>query len=268
MGLRRLLRQAKVRLDARTFRQYGLARFDAEAVRDSDVVIAAWPKSGNTWMQCLVAGLQYGVDSSNAPDRLIQTLVPDLHQNRTGVVMSDTMAFKSHHTPQPQFRRVIHLVRDGRDALVSYWHFRKALGYTGGISDLMGETDKVYSNWWEHTKSWRTNPHGAEILTMRYEDLLSDPQPQLRRVAKFLDINCDDERLAQVISTSSFSRMQKREKKQGWDNKVWPKDAMFVRRGVSGAFLDEMSPEDIAAFETRCGDVLQDMGYELSSQDR
>ena len=265
MGLMRYFRQAKRQYDGRILQANGISRFQAESVRTSDVVIAAWPKSGNTWMQYLVAGLQYGVDSSVAPDRLVQSLVPDLHQDRVGVLMSASMAFKSHHLPQPQFRRVIHLVRDGRDALVSYWHWRKTYGYSGSMAELMDEPNNVYSRWWEHAKSWADNPHGAEVLVIRYEDLLEDPRTHLRRVASFLKADCDDERLARVISNASFSQMQKREKKLGWDSKVRPKDSVFVRRGISGAYRDEMHEADITAFEDRCGSLLAEMGYEASS---
>jgi len=59
------------------YRRTGLSAIDR--TDPEDIFIVGYPKSGNTWMQNLVAGVIYGIDARLAPDSLIQDLVPDVH---------------------------------------------------------------------------------------------------------------------------------------------------------------------------------------------
>src|SRR5262249_35078508 len=85
-----------------------------------DIFVVGYPKSGNTWFQNLIASLVYGVTTEFTPDTLIQELVPDLHHKRYYRRFRIPMFFKSHDLPTPAFRRVVYLIRDGRDAIISY----------------------------------------------------------------------------------------------------------------------------------------------------
>jgi hypothetical protein len=74
--------------------------------------------------------------------------------------------------------RFINLVRDGRDVAISFVdaHFH----------------GRPYHADFEWTRAirlaerWRASPHAARILEMRYEDLVRDPEPVVRRICDFL----------------------------------------------------------------------------------
>lgn len=89
----------------------------------SDVFVAGYPKSGITWIQYLLAGLTCGVDASSAPDTLVQALVPDVGYQKFYMRFATPTFFRTHFLPQSSYRRVIYLVRDGRDVMVSYFSF-------------------------------------------------------------------------------------------------------------------------------------------------
>src|SRR5687767_15231360 len=93
----------------------------------ADVFICGYPRSGNTWFQNLLAGVVHGVDPEFAHDSLIQDLVPDVHYKRFYKRYGPHAYFKSHALPEPSYRRVVYLLRDGRDVMVSYHHFLTAL---------------------------------------------------------------------------------------------------------------------------------------------
>lgn len=92
-----------------------------------DVFIVGYPKSGNTWFQHLVAGVVYGVDPKWAPIAAVQDLVPDASLLKYYRRYAPRMFFKEHSLPRPDYRRVVYLLRDGRDAMVSYRHYREAV---------------------------------------------------------------------------------------------------------------------------------------------
>jgi hypothetical protein len=87
----------------------------------SDMFVAGYPKSGNTWVQYMMAGVLFGVDTRLAPDSLIQDLVPDVYFKRFYRRYLSSMFFKTHDLPKPNYRKVIYFVRDGRDVMVSYF---------------------------------------------------------------------------------------------------------------------------------------------------
>jgi hypothetical protein len=58
----------------------------------------------------------------------VQDLVPDVYYTKFYKRYFTPTFFKTHDLPKPQHRRVIYLVRDGRDAMVSYFHHIAALG--------------------------------------------------------------------------------------------------------------------------------------------
>jgi hypothetical protein len=232
--------------------------------RADDVFVLGFPKSGHTWVQYLLAGLLCGVDASLCPDALVQEIVPDVLERVGYRRYTQPVFFKSHRLPRPDYRRVIYLLRDGRDAMVSYFHHYNALFPGMDFATLLRTTPDLPSRWHEHVEAWLSNPHGAELLVVKYEELIRDPVAQLRRICAFAGIAADDARLVRVSEAASFANMKQREKRLGWDHPTWPRDKAFIRRGTVGSYRDEMPPEVLALFQAEAGATLLKTGYSLS----
>ncbi len=227
-----------------------------------DTFIVGYPKSGNTWAQRLIAGVVYGIIPEYAPAYLVaEDLVPDVHFNRPYRRHSGTMLFKSHHLPRPEYRRVIYLLRDGRDAMVSYKHHLKMKDLRPMVD---GSIELFPSRWHEHVEQWMANPFAAEMMTVRYEDLKSDAVRELKRVCKFLKVQRPESLLQQIADSASFKNLRKRERKKcgGILLPPWAVGGVcFFRRGEVGSYRDEM-PEDIQEeFLKYSADTLQRQGY-------
>lgn len=227
-----------------------------------DVFVVGFPKSGNTWLQYLLAGVLCGIDASRCSDALVQDLVPDVHDRVAYRRYTRPVFFKSHHLPRPDYRRVIHLVRDGRDAMVSYLHHYAALYGEIDQVTLIRTAPDLLAKWHVHTEAWLANPHGAAILLMKYEDLHRDPLAELKKLCRFASFAADDAVLARAIEQASFSQMRAREQRLGWDTPAWPKDKPFVRRGQVGSHRDEMTAEARREFLAEAAPTLRKLGYE------
>lgn len=228
----------------------------------NDIFIAGYPKSGNTWMQHLIASAFFGLDLEFAPDALLQELVVDVHRVQFYKRFTTPTFFKTHDLPKPEHRRVIYLLRDGRDVMVSYYHHLQALNGEVDFLKMVETGEGLYpGKWQEHVSQWLKNPYGAKIMLLRYEDLQKDAVKELRRVCEFVGIQRDDAELDRAAKKSSFSNMQKREKQLGWANTQWPKEKMFVRRGKVGSHEDEMPAAVRASFLRDAGECLKQTGY-------
>jgi hypothetical protein len=230
---------------------------------EDDVFIVGYPKSGNTWMQYLVAGAFYGIDLHVAPDSLIQDLAPDVHFKKFFKPWFPVVFFKSHFLPRPDYRKVVYLLRDGRDVMVSYWHYLEALTEKKmDFLELVQTGNGLFPcKWHEHVAKWLLNPYSAQLITVRYEDLKKDPVGQLRRIGEFSGLSCDLALLQRATQASSFEAMKEREASFTWENPQIPQNKQFIRRGQIGSHQDEMPSAVREAFLSEASAMMRQTGY-------
>ncbi|MDB6019882.1 MAG: Sulfotransferase [Pedosphaera sp.] len=231
----------------------------------NDIFIVGYPKSGNTWFQDLVAGIAFGALPEFAPLHLVQDLVPDSHAVRYYKRYGKNAFFKSHSLPRPDFRRVVYLMRDGRDAMVSLLHYREALERKK--YDFLGlvtaDRSQFPGKWHEHIQAWLANPFHAEMIVIKYEDLKTNTALELQRFCDFAGLKRSPEFLQQIAESTAFEKMQAKEAVEGPCSPLWPKDKAFRRRGAVGSYKDEMPSDALNAFIKESGSVLRQCGYLL-----
>jgi hypothetical protein len=156
--------------------------------------------------------------------------------------------------------RFVHLIRDGRDVALSL------VAVYFGPTSIAEAAQK-----WRHeiSKARRQASRIDNYIEVRYEELVADPEPILRRVCEFSriewdpamlgyregaagrmgELNRDLERRAGVVTAAQRAAHQA--------NVAKP---LSTRR--SGSWRVEMSHEDRATFEHEAGDLLVELGYE------
>jgi hypothetical protein len=237
---------------------YPIARTEPQ-----DIFVAGYPKSGNTWIQHLITGVLFGVDTRYLPDKLVQEVVPDVHHKRYYKRFGTVCFFKTHHLPRPEYRRVVHLVRDGRDVMASYYAHQRNLGARVTLEEMIiGGRGLFPCTWHDHGQQWLENPFDAEILRVRYEDLKRDPLGEIKRLCAFAEIEREDEVLVRAIEGCSFSEMQRKEREYGWHSKKWPENKSFVRKGSVGGYKDEIPNELLHHFDRQASELLERFGYD------
>ena len=148
--------------------------------------------------------------------------------------------YKTHHinckienysfTNSENTKGVIYVVRDPRNVLVSLKHhfFLKdfesakdvlfsndqALG-TDQSKDNVKETNflTLIGSWKMHYNSWKNTREN--FLLIRYEDLISSPKKEIKKIViylnKFFDCNYSESKIENLIKQTSFERFQKME---------------------------------------------------------
>jgi hypothetical protein len=245
-------------------------------VLPDDVFLVSYPKSGNTWTRFLIANLVY---PEKIPDfSNINDLVPDPEAmaKRDLERAPRPRLLKSHQYFDPRYPKVIYIVRDPRDVVLSEYHFdikRRAIPEDFPLAQfverfLRGEVNHQSGTWFENAASWFYTRHGdPRFLLVKYEALQSRAMDEMERIASFLGISTDQERLAFAIEQSSADRMRELEKKQAhlWSStRETRKDKPFVRSAKSGGWKAELPESSIAEIEAAWGGLMRAMGYELA----
>ena len=167
---------------------------------------------------------------------------------------------------------MIYLVRDPRDVAVSRYHFHVKFRnidenypidlYTNRF--IAGELEWGGS-WGENVGSWLgARAHNPEFLLLKYEQILEQPIQELRKVAKFLEIEADEERISRAVELSAPERMRRSELKHGhlWQTtKASRSDKPFVRKAKSGSWRSELPPTSVMAIEKAWLPLMKAIGY-------
>ena len=124
-----------------------------------------------------------------------------------------------------------------------------------------------WGTWSENVSSWIfTRGSSPTFLLLRYEDLMSDTERELFRIANFLGVEAGPTRLQQAMERSSADRMRKLEKQEEdkWvATKTRRKDIPFVRVAKSGGWRSSLPEPCVRQIESAWGELMTRLNYEL-----
>lgn len=270
----------------------------------TDVLMVSWPKSGSNWVRFLVAGLT----TDNMTFGLADTLIPDLEYgpNRQRFQKGTRMLWKSHqpYLASPigteargkrcegsniqryqcfcpncpgRWRRILLIVRDGRSALCSYFHFQRQLGNIP--SDLsfeafLGHKKSTYAlSWPDHVLSYLDVPSQVDLKIIKYDDLLTDPKLHLNDLYKWLwpEAQFTSSDLDAVIDASNITNMRRVEDSTGtpifdaqYPDARQQRGFRLVRHGKSDGWTACVPNDDPTLFNRsipRFNVAMQNLGY-------
>ncbi|MCH2276684.1 MULTISPECIES: sulfotransferase domain-containing protein [Thalassospira] len=232
-----------------------------------DTFLVEFPKSGITWLSFLIASVNLqksGIDRQPT-FFAISDLVPDIHSSRhlpPPLPFPGHRFIKSHALHNPLYRKVIYLVRDPRDAMVSYHVFASKLGwYQGTLSEMIRDPHYGIEAWVNHAQSWLTQTRpSVSFCVIKYEDLCNDTAGILRDIYTLLGFTIEDEVIHRAVESSSFSKMKENEAFCAEKNLTLPKDFTFVRKGGTSRG-EGISPEDLSFINKRAGTMMKIFGY-------
>jgi len=167
-----------------------------------------------------------------------------------------------------QGSKAIHLVRNPLDVAVSFAHHNdktidrtiKQLGnpkakMSGGAFRFI----EFMSDWTSHNESW-IGQDEIPVLSLRYEDMLSDTEACFTEIIRFTGLDFAEDRLKKAISFSSFDQSQKQEKQRGFRERQ-PTAKSFFRNGQVDDWQNALSPEQVSKIVGKHGPLMERLGY-------
>ena len=160
--------------------------------------------------------------------------------------------------------RFIHLIRDGRDVALSLTEVEWG-------PETIAEAAEKWQGW--IAKARRQAKRVDHYLEVRYEDLVTDAEPTLRRVCEFVELDYSEDMLAYHQRASERMSEVIREFQIGGGPLLTADDRAQQHKLVSkppqadrlARWRNDMSAEDQATFEGIAGGLLAELGYPLAS---
>ena len=243
-------------------------------VRPDDRFLASFPRSGSTWLRTVLCNLVVPWGRAN-PD-VFNALIP-------GVTIRGALRARSLQAPRiisthmpyrSGLPRAVYLVRDGRDALVSYYHYRilrraprrdVSFGqfFDEHMRGLQGEP------WHQNVSRWVKvggNELGARLHFVRYEDLLAEPLSRVSDLCRFLEVDASAAEVETALRDASLETMRAVEERRM--GAPVQRERSFYRGGHSrtgGLWFDDQM---LDRFATEAGEALDLCGYPRRAEQR
>jgi aryl sulfotransferase len=280
-------------VDSRRWRHY--------APRQDDIVIATYPKCGTTWMQRIV-GLLVFQTAEPMPIMQISPWIDRRFPQPIEAVVAQIEAqkhrrfFKSHlpldGLPYYDDVKYIHVVRDGRDACMSFHNHGtsfteqmiEALSKAGledetlrrPYPEVPNDPGEYFHRWitkgevpghqdgsplmsfFQFERTWWEARHRPNVLLVHYNDLKSDLSTETQRIADFLAISVAPDLLPQLAAAAEFEAMRR-----DGDAIMSSTAAIFKNgsrsfffKGANGRWHGVVNKEDLALHEAKVEAML------------
>ena len=247
------------------------------ANKNNSILLTEYPKSGGSWLGEMLSELT-GIE---------------FPRNRFPSLKTQSI-FHGHYLPKygvQRNKKVICLVRDGRDVTVSYYfhqlflndktslnkkeikYYTKLYGFED-VNDVKTNMPKFISHlnshvpskffhflfpgtWSEFYKQWvNYSNKNSNVLFVKYENLRLEPLFELKKILNFLEVeNISDGRIQQIIRKHSFKA--KTQRKSGMENRK-----SFMRKGIVGDWKNYFTQDAIKEFKKHGQEGLELLNYE------
>ncbi|XP_062968771.1 sulfotransferase 2A1 [Cynocephalus volans] len=254
---------------------------DEFVMKDEDVVIVTYPKSGTNWLVeilCLIL--------SNGDPKWIQS-VPSWERSpwietvraRTLIDNKEDPRLFSSHLPFHLFpksivgskAKVIYLIRNPRDILVSGYFFLNSKFFIEKPKSLPQyfecflQGNVVYGSWFDHVRGWIPMREKGNFLMLSYEAMSKDTRSTVEKICQFLGKKLEPEELDLVLKNSTFQAM----KDNNMSNLSLLRDSVFVsipslmRKGICGDWKNVLTVAQAEAFDKIFQEKMADLPQEL-----
>ena len=168
--------------------------------------------------------------------------------------------------------KVIVVMRNFKDNLVSYYHFYRAFAsysFPGDFSDfleLYKQQRLVYGDWFDFNLGWWKHRDDPNFLFVKYEEMQVDIRSVIDRVCNFLNKQLEPDMIDRIIKHVSFDQMKDNDKTNYSyapfiDQKISP----FMRKGIIGDWQTHFSSEQAKYFDMLIEEKLSGTGLMFSS---
>ncbi|XP_049435991.1 cytosolic sulfotransferase 3-like isoform X1 [Epinephelus fuscoguttatus] len=210
--------------------------------RPDDILIASYPKAGNTWVSYILDLLYFGQTSPGRQTSVplyarvpfLEVHIPSLQPGSwpppivKGTELVDKLPtspriIKTHLPVQfvpksfwEQNCKIVYVARNAKDSVVSYFHFERMTVINPEPGDWSSylqrflEGKVVFGSWYDHVNDWWEKKHSYPNLHyMFYEEMIEDTGRDLDKLSCFLGLSLSAEEKEEILRKVQFDEMKK-----------------------------------------------------------
>ncbi|KYO18887.1 amine sulfotransferase-like [Alligator mississippiensis] len=258
----------------------GIDSLEEFEIRDSDVFLATYPKSGTVWTQNILSLIFYEGHRNGTEDIVIMDRVPWLECNVKNLDLANLPSPRLFFTHLPYYLvprglrnrrgKVIYVARNPKDVMVSYFHFSKFMLALETIPDLNTLMERflsgkvVYSSWLDHVRGWYTHREDFNILFLTFEEMKKDLRGAVLKICNFLGKQLSEKELDSVVEQATFENM-KRDPRANYeflpDTLVEKSKGQFLRKGTVGDWKMIMTVAQSERFDMALKEKMKDLPF-------
>ena len=186
----------------------------------SDAIVISFPKCGRTWLRVLLGELfkqhfnlknkelieiNRLANENNKVPRIYFSHDDNPHKKEPDELNRDKEFYKK--------QKIIFLVRDPRDVLVSIYHHKKYRSddFSGDIKDYLNQKVGGLESIIEFYNIWiESNENNPNFLLVSYENLHNNPTAEIKKILFFLEVSdVSESSISNAIKFASFKNMRK-----------------------------------------------------------
>jgi sulfotransferase len=252
-------------------------------VKDGDVFVVTYPRSGTTWTEQMVHLLVNKGEQGEQRLTDAVTWLETLPHRPNGMIeflktMPQRRLFTSHllYPLMPRINnttaKIAYVARNPKDVAIStYFHNQSKLGYEGTWEEhfqLFLNGDVGFGPYFDHLLPWwQASQKDRNILVLTYEDMKHDHAGSVAKLASFLDLEVDSQLIDTVVTLSSFQSMTANET----TNFDWiPQRAdvpKHFRKGDIGDWRNHFSAEQSQQMDDLFMKKMKDSGLQFDFGD-
>nr|XP_056709940.1 sulfotransferase 6B1-like [Euleptes europaea] len=211
-----------------------LQALESFEARTDDIILAGYPKTGTNWLDHIINNLENTAAKYTEEEmKKITDLEKEL-EVAMRLEFGDPDKFKRmkklpsrriiithlspHLLPTSVFKnkaKILVLIRNPKDTLVSYFHFKNKVGFfpPSGWDDYFTSfmDGKVgWGSYFDYVAEWDKYTDDENIIAISYEELKENPNVGLKEIAQFLGFSLSEEEIQSVVEKSTFTAMKEK----------------------------------------------------------
>ncbi|MFP2928020.1 sulfotransferase domain-containing protein [Pyxidicoccus sp. 3LG] len=240
--------------------------------RPGDIYVATAPKTGTTWMQQIVHQILTGGRGEFEHIYQVSPYLEHLLLRGFAEAVLDALPspriLKTHMTwwllAPPPDSRIIYVTRNAADSLVSlHNHVCLEEGYRHTLDVHFLRRNFLLMRWFRHLETWWRHRADPNVLHLRYEELAADLEGGIRKVARFLGVTLEEDRMGAILEKCSFAYMKQHGDRFDVRVPIFDRGApkpSFLRKGMVGDGRAMLTPEVQTALGERMGPLRKKLG--------
>ncbi|XP_069345180.1 amine sulfotransferase-like [Eulemur rufifrons] len=263
----------------RAFQTYLSKNLDDFEIRDDDVLVVTYPKSGTVWAQQILSLIYFEEHRKRTENLETIHRVPFLEYSSryTDCGKRPSPRLFVSHLPyylvprglKDKKAKIIYIYRNPKDVMCSYFHFLNTFSVhksADTIEAFMKQflEGKVVGNlWFDHIRGWYEHRNYFNIQFMMYEEMKKDLRSSVLKLCKFLGEDLSEEAVDAVVRQATFQNM-KDDQLANFENALYrgfgPKlqEGHFLRKGTIGDWKNHMTVQQNERFDKIFQEQMKD----------